>query len=419
MSKRNHWLKIDNAGKIFPAVSNDSRSSTFRLSMYINENVDKDLLEKVVNNLLPRFDTFNVKLKRGLFWNYLATNNNHFKVEEETSIIGQYKLKSTSLFCFRVLYFEKRITLETFHSLSDGTGAMEFLKSIVYEYLKEKGYELENEGKIYSEKIINPYEYNDAFTLNYDKNNRLSLKEETAYKLKGELYPNNFNRFIKVTVNMDEFMNLVHKNNVSATQYLTALLLYSIYKNDPNAKRSKKPIKIFVPVNLRRFFEVNTLRNFALYIKVSINPLEKEYTFEDILNITIDHFNKQLNKEELLKRINANVYFEKNWLIRIMPLFIKNIGFKIGYFLAGSRVSTSYISNLGKIDAPSSMLNYVSDVDFVNAGENLYLTVASIKDRVNLIFSTRLVNSVIIYDFIKTLQKEGLDIVVHSNFQGD
>lgn len=419
MSKRNHWLKIDNAGKIFPAVSNDSRSSTFRLSMYINENVDKDLLEKVVNNLLPRFDTFNVKLKRGLFWNYLATNNNHFKVEEETSIIGQYKLKSTSLFCFRVLYFEKRITLETFHSLSDGTGAMEFLKSIVYEYLKEKGYELENEGKIYSEKIINPYEYNDAFTLNYDKNNRLSLKEETAYKLKGELYPNNFNRFIKVTVNMNEFMNLVHKNNVSATQYLTALLLYSIYKNDPNAKRSKKPIKIFVPVNLRRFFEVNTLRNFALYIKVTINPLEKEYTFKDILNITIDHFNKQLNKEELLKRINANVYFEKNWLIRIMPLFIKNIGFKIGYFLAGSRVSTSYISNLGKIDAPSSMLNYVSDVDFVNAGENLYLTVASIKDRVNLIFSTRLVNSVIIYDFIKTLQKEGLDIVVHSNFQGD
>ena len=419
MSKRNHWLKIDNAGKIFPAVSNDSRSSTFRLSMYINENVDKDLLEKVVNNLLPRFDTFNVKLKRGLFWNYLATNNNHFKVEEETSIIGQYKLKSTSLFCFRVLYFEKRITLETFHSLSDGTGAMEFLKSIVYEYLKEKGYELENEGKIYSEKIINPYEYNDAFTLNYDKNNRLSLKEETAYKLKGELYPNNFNRFIKVTVNMNEFMNLVHKNNVSATQYLTALLLYSIYKNDPNAKRSKKPIKIFVPVNLRKFFEVNTLRNFALYIKVSINPLEKKYTFEDILNITIDHFNKQLNKEELLKRINANVYFEKNWLIRIMPLFIKNIGFKIGYFLAGSRVSTSYISNLGKIDAPSSMLNYVSDVDFVNAGENLYLTVASIKDRVNLIFSTRLVNSVIIYDFIKTLQKEGLDIVVHSNFQGD
>ena len=56
MSKRNHWLKIDNAGKIFPAVSNDSRSSTFRLSMYINENVDKELLEKVVNNLFPRFD---------------------------------------------------------------------------------------------------------------------------------------------------------------------------------------------------------------------------------------------------------------------------------------------------------------------------------------------------------------------------
>ena len=419
MSRRNHWLKIDNAGKIFPAVSNDSRSSTFRLSMYINENVDRSLLEKVVNDLLPRFDTFNVKLKRGLFWNYLATNNNYFKVEEETSIIGQYKLKSSSLFCFRVLYFEKRITLETFHSLSDGTGAMEFLKSIVYEYLKEKGCSLENEGKIYSERIINPYEYNDAFTLNYDKNNRLSLNEETAYQLKGEYYPNNFNRFIKVTVNLDDFINLVHKNEVSATQYLTSLLLYTIYKNDPNAKRSKKPIKVFIPVNLRRFFDVKTLRNFSLYIKVSIFPSKKKYTFLDILNETKIQFNKQLNKEELLKRINANVYFEKNWLIRIMPLFIKNIGFKIGYFFQGSRVSTSYISNLGKIDVPSSMLNYVNDIDFVNAGENLYLTVASIKNRVNLIFSTRLINSVIIYDFIKILQKEGLDVVIHSNFQGD
>ena len=131
MAKRNHWLKIDNAGKIFPAVSSESRSSTFRLSMYVKENVDPVLLEKVVNKILPRFDTFNVKIKCGLFWNYFSANNSYFKVEEENAIIGQYKLNSPSLYCFRVLYYEKRITLETFHSLSDGAGAMEFLKSIM------------------------------------------------------------------------------------------------------------------------------------------------------------------------------------------------------------------------------------------------------------------------------------------------
>ena len=218
-------MKIDNAGKIFPAVSNETRSSTFRLSMYVKEDVDPLLLEKVVNNLLPRFETFNVKIKNGLFWNYFAANNNYFKVEQENAIIGQYKLKSPSLYCFRVLYYQKRITLETFHSLSDGFGAMEFLKSIVYEYLKEKGYELNNEGKIYSERVINPYEKLDAFTYNYDKNNKLSLKEENAFKLKGDVYPNNWNLFVKASLKTSDFIELAHKKDVTITQYMVALLI--------------------------------------------------------------------------------------------------------------------------------------------------------------------------------------------------
>ena len=373
MIKRNHWLKIDNAGKIFPAVSNNARSSTFRLSMYINEDVDSTLLEEVVNKLLPRFDTFNVKIKWGLFWNYFAANNKRFKVEEENDIIGQYKLNSLSLYCFRVLYFQKRITLETFHSLSDGTGAMEFLKSIVYEYLKEKGYPLDNEGKIYYEKVINPYENLDAFTYNYDKKNKLSLKEEKAFKLKGECYPNNWNLFVKASFKTSEFKELVHKHNVTVTQYMVALLIYSIYLNVPECKKSKKPIKIFIPVNLRKIFNVETLRNFSLYIRVCVNAYNKELTFKEILETTKEQFEKQLNKENFIRRISANVFFEKNFFIRIIPLFLKNIAFKIAYYFCGPVVTTSYISNLGKIDLPKSMCKYVNDIDFVNVGEDLYL----------------------------------------------
>ena len=265
--KRNHWLKVDNAGKIFPAVSNNSRSSTFRLSFELKSDVNPYLLEKVVNKLLPRFETFNVKLKKGLFWNHFAANNSYFKVEQENAIIGQYKMKSPSQYCFRVLYFQRRITLETFHALSDGTGALEFLKSIVFEYLKEQGYSLESENKIISDKVINPYEKLDAFSYSYDKNNRLSLSEDKAYKLKGDLYQDNWNSFIKATFSSENYLNICKKYNVTATQYLASLLIYSIYSNQPACKKSKKPIKIFIPVNLRQFFEVNTLRNFSLYIK--------------------------------------------------------------------------------------------------------------------------------------------------------
>ena len=419
MSKRNYWMKIDNAGKIFPAVSSESRSSTFRLSFDLKEDVDPLLLEEVVNYLLPRFDTFNVKIKHGLFWDYLAANNNYFKVEQENKIIGQYRLKSPSLYCFRVLYFQKRITLETFHALSDGTGAMEFLKSIVFEYLKRLGHFIDGEDKIVSKKVINEYEKLDGFTYNYDKDNKLNLKEEKAFELKGEVYPDYFNLFIKATFSCQDFISMCRKKKVTATQYIVSLLAYSIYLNQPQCLKSKKPIKIFVPVNLRKFFEVNTLRNFSLYIKVTIDTFNKKLDFDDILELTKEQFAQQLNKDHLAKRMNANVGIEKNFLIRILPSFIKTLGYKIGYHLYGDSVSTSYVSNLGKVDLPSSMYDYINNVDFVNAGENLYLTMVTLQDKMNLIFSSRLIDRSIIYKIIKTLQDSKLDITIQTNNGGE
>lgn len=419
MEQRNHWFKIDNAGKVFPAVSNDNRSSTFRLSFDLKKDIDPVILEEVVNYLLPRFDTFNVKIKHGLFWDYLAANNNYFKVEEENNIIGQYRLKSPSLYCIRVLYYQKRITLETFHSLSDGTGAMEFLKSIVFEYLNRIGENIDAENKIVSSKVINEYEKVDGFNYNYEKDNKLNLKEEKAYQLKGEVYPNYFNLFVKAIFSCSSFIELCHKKGVTATQYVVSLLIYSIYLNQPNCLKSKKPIKIFVPVNLRKYFEVNTLRNFSLYIKVTVDSYNKKLEFDDILELTKKQFLEQLNKEHLSKRMNANVGIEKNFFIRILPSFIKNIGFKIGYSMLGDSVSTSYVSNLGKIDLPSSMYDYINNVDFVNAGENLYLTMVSLQDKMNLIFSSRLIDKSIIYKIIKMLQNEGLDITIQTNYMGE
>jgi hypothetical protein len=136
MENHEYWMKVDNAGKVFHAVSNYSRSSTFRLSMYVNEEVDPYTLQQALNYTLPRFESFKVKIKNGLFWNYFTTNNNPCLIEEENSHIGQYAMKNRSNYCFRVMYYGRRITLETFHAISDGTGASEFLKSIVYEYLR-------------------------------------------------------------------------------------------------------------------------------------------------------------------------------------------------------------------------------------------------------------------------------------------
>ena len=418
MDKHEYWMKIDNAGKVFHAVSNNSRSSTFRLSMYVNEDVDKSTLQTALNIVLPRFESFKVKIKNGLFWNYFTTNNNPCLIELESSHIGQYAMKKSNQYCFRVMYYGKRITLETFHAISDGTGAGEFLKSIVYEYLKLKGKSIESEGKILIDKPSNLHENSDSFLISSDQTNKKGDNEILAYSLPGDLYPNNWSSFVKASVDLDKIKALAKEKDCTLTMYIAALYLYSLYISEPDARGSKKPFILSIPVNLRKYFNSNTLRNFSLFIKVVLPLNGKTWDLDSIIEEIKPQFNEQLNKDFLQRRINYYVAFEKNFAIRMLPLFIKNLAFKLIYFLQSNRITTTYISNLGSVNLPSSMYNEVKDVDFVNAGEKLYMTMASINNKLNIMFSSRIRDHSIIYNFLKLLQERDIDIVLQTNHSG-
>jgi NRPS condensation-like uncharacterized protein len=173
-----------------------------------------------------------------------------------------------------------------------------------------------------------------------------------------------------------------------------------------------------IPVNLRKYFKSNTLRNFSLFIKIVLPLNGKTWDVDSILEEIRPQFEKQLNTEFLQRRINYYVAFEKNFAIRILPLFIKNLAFKLIYFLQSNRITTTYISNLGSVNLPSSMYNEVKDVDFVNAGEKLYMTMASINNKLNIMFSSRIRDHSIIYNFLKLLQERDIDIVLQTNHSG-
>ena len=419
MKNHDYWMKVDNAGKVFHAVSNYSRSSTFRLSMYINEEVDPYTLQQALNYTLPRFESFKVKIKNGLFWNYFVTNNNRCLIEQENSHIGQYVMKNPSHYCFRVMYYGRRITLETFHAISDGTGASEFLKSIVYEYLKLRGNNINSEGKILIDKPSNLYENSDSFLISSSPEKKLGDAEIKAYSLPGDIYPNNWSSFVIASIDLNKVKDLAKEKNCTLTMYIAALYLLSLYKAEPDARMSKKPFILMIPVNLRKYFDSKTVRNFALFIKIILPLNGKVWNLDSIIDEIRPQFEKQLNKEFLQRRINYYVAFEKNFAIRILPLFIKNLAFKFIYFLQSNRIITTYISNLGQIDLPKDMYNYVNDVDFVNAGEKLYMTMATIQNKLNIMFSTRLRDHSIIYTFLKELQEKGIDIVLQTNHTGD
>lgn len=419
MRKRKYWYKLDNAGKIFPAVSKDDRSNVFRLSFYLDEIIDSEILEQSVNKILPRFETFAVQMKNGLFWNYFAENQKHFRVEEEPAQLCKYfKAIKNSGYMFKVYYLKNKISLETFHAISDGTGAMHFLKSIVFQYFKLRGFKLEHEHLILSELPYSKKESEDNFVSNYDKNNKLNLKEEKAYHITGEHFRDHWVLLYKIKLNTKEFVNVV-KNKYSATitQYMTALLAYSIYKESVDFVGHKKPLKIFIPVNLRPYFDSVTLRNFTLYIKSTYSSKKNDWTFEEMLELAKTHFIDQLDKHKLHGRINALVGFEKNLFIRILPLFLKTIAFKIGYNILGESINSCSISNLGICKLPTQMQDKILDVDFINAGYSIATTLVSVKDHTNILLSSPLKDLSLMNFMTKMLVNEGLAVTIETNYK--
>ena len=415
MKRNNYWYPVDNAGKIFPAVSKDSRSSVFRLSFYLTETIDPVLLEQAVNEVLPRFETFAVELKSGLFWNYLSPNKHRFQVKPEPSVICKYVPAAKNHgYLFYVYYYENKITLETFHSLSDGTGSMELLKSITYRYLCLCGHQMEHEGIIRSNVPFSSKETQDMFCSEYDKSKKKNLKEEPAYHMKGEKFADHFSLCIRAQVETEKLLALTRESQVTIGEYVTALLAYSIYTQNADCRNSKKPIKLFVPVNLRKFFPSNTLRNFSLYIKATYDP-RIEWTFESMLAETKGQFKAQLNKEDLHGRINSNVWIEKSFFIKILPLVLKNIAFKLGYFYLAENISTYAISNLGPVTLPEDMKPFIKDVDFSIGGTNM--AISSIHGHTNIMLNTEWKDLGFLSYFVKSLADSGLDVKIDTNYR--
>lgn len=178
------WHKLDNTGKIFPLIANENLSNVFRISVTLKEEVNPELLQQALNEVLPWFEGFQVKLKRGFFWYYFEHNKRTPYIERESTYPCRYIApKSNNLFLFRVSYYERRINLEVFHAITDGMGAVNFLRELTYRYLQlKRGVNMEG-GKP-SDACITDVE--DSYLKNYKKMPKKRYSSRAAYHLEGE-----------------------------------------------------------------------------------------------------------------------------------------------------------------------------------------------------------------------------------------
>lgn len=419
------WYRLDNAAKIFPAISTRRETNTFRVQVALKEDIDPEFLQLAVDAIIERYPMFKVRLKNGFFWTYLDYNSSPFYVEPmSTAVCGPIIPKENNGYLFKVLYRGPTVAVEIFHSLADGSGAFMLLKSIIYEYLLLRGYKVTPDNIILTrDSLPTREEYEDAYNTYYDRKNRKHVPEKKAFGIKGTPIPDGHIGMISGTLSTKEMLELARANDATVTEYLAALLMHVIYVTQiqyrEHLKANQKPVKIFVPVNLRKHLPSKTLRNFSNFVKTDMYMNRSDISFAEILEIVKKQFEHGLTKAELIRKMSENVAFEKNVLLRITPYFIKRYALMIGYKILGLSLNTLSFTNIGKIEFPASMKPYIHDATaaaYSGKFNTVNGAITSFEDRFKISFTRSIIETNIEREFFRHFTAKGMHVAIESNF---
>lgn len=368
--KKLRWLRLDNAAKIYPAVRRKGWSNVFRLSATLTEPVDKEILQGALELCVRRFPSVCARLRKGLFWYYLQELPQAPRVREDwdhpTARMGRREMRRCAL---RVLVYDKRIAVEYFHALTDGTGGLIFLKSLVAEYLEQKygiGIPAE-EGVCDRRESLRPEELEDSF-LKHAGPRPLSRRQETAWHPRGTPEPEGFRHLVCLELEAGAVCRKAKEYGLTVTAFLGAVMLKALlaYEREQEPRRRKqRPVKVLLPVNLRPLFGSESLRNFALYTTPGIDPRRGDYDIREIGQIVKHRMGLEITPKHMAAMMAANVSNERVLALRMTPLFLKNMVMRAVFEAVGECKSCLSLSNLGAVRLPEEMGRYVRRMDFI------------------------------------------------------
>lgn len=355
------WFRLDDAAKIYPVSMEHGVMSLFRLSVNLKEKVVPELLQMALTFTIKRFPSFATTLKKGVFWHYLDSTKRCFTIKEEDDVPCQaLKLSQSESQSFRALYYDKKISVEFFHALTDASGGMEFIKSLVSEYLKLTNVVIKNKGNILD---INDNPDISEFTnefINVEKTpNAGGLYNKIATQMTGDLTKIKPCRILNFKMSSSKLREVAKRYNVTVTTYLLCIMFIAckaaceIYDGE---------FSIQVPVNMRKFYPSKTLRNFSMYCGIKL-PISKIQDIKSISNDVVEQLTSKSSKEEMHKMLYGTKKLIKN--IRLIPLVIKQPIAKFISGIIGDLAFTTTLSNIGIIDLPDEYKNYIEDMEFV------------------------------------------------------
>lgn len=407
------WTRLENSAIIYPSCQTRKYAAVYRMSVTMSSDVIPARLDEALKTVIRRFPSFRFTVRKGLFWWFLRRLENDPSVCEPSGL-ESFDLESNAGYMFKLSCSGARINLDVFHALTDGTGAMTFLLSVVAEYVRlTTGTEVS-----YGKWVYNPSEepseceMEDGFDQFSGTKGSLD-NEQRAYHVKGKNERADVLNSLGVSIPEDQLVSKARELGCTVTEFISALMLVSLQEvraADP-AKRKSPHLRMEVPVNLRPIFGSKTLRNFSSYVYLGIDVSNGDLSLEDTLREVKYQKGLYMQRGRLTKRIAANVALEDNLAIRCIPLFIKRPVINFINHLKGDNYSTYTFSNLGRIDLPAEMTEYVRDIHFILGRTRQRFgscACVSYGGRLNLDFSRKIAGDEFERVFVKNLRGLGV-----------
>lgn len=242
---------------------------------------------------------------------------------------------------------------------------------------------------------------------------------EKAYRVRGTAEPFYTLNIIDGIMSVSEVTAAAKRYQATITEYLNAVLLYALLTKQQEERRVRlRPVKIAMPVNLRRFFPSITLRNFITMIYPGVDPRLGEYTFEEIVQQVHNYMRYQLNEKLLRGDITTNAATQRNPFIRVVPLFIKDFVVRLFYTKVQDRNSSAGLTNMGALKAPEGMKPYIERFDIYMGqpfSRRTNCAIISFEDILTVNFASSIIEADVERYFFRKLVKDGIHVKIESN----
>lgn len=381
---------IDNSAILYLALMRKAHTNIYRFSMTLKHDVDPVLLQQAMDRVYRRFPTIIAGFKPGFFQYTMVPAKEPPQVRPDPGMLIMMSKEEIETCAYRIYYSGRKISFETFHAVTDGYGAIASFTTLVAEYLRLR-HDLDipvcnTLRSLDDEPMANELE--DSYLTHYE-GTPLHLPSRYSYQLPGK-YTESHVRTVARSYSTKSVIAAAKAQGVSMTSLLSGVMASSIMEVQERHRQKLQPVRIMVPVDLRRMFGSTTLRNFILYTLPTMEPEDRKLPLKELLGRFHRQMKEQLDPKRMASIMAYNVRTQASTLFRFIPRALKCFVMRLAYKYFGESNSSITLTNIGNIVLPEEMAPHVEAMECIltpRAGSPYNCAVIAIHDRLTITIS--------------------------------